>query len=97
MAMRQPGRSDFFSQLSALVGEGDLLTEPEDLIPYGFDGPASMKQSATFVVTPRCSETFAAILKLAAEEGFPIVTRGSVTGLSGGSIPLEGGILRCPC
>ncbi len=95
MALLRSKNSELLSQLSSLVGKGDLLTEPEDLIPYGFDGTAAMKHSATCVVTPRTTEAVVAIVKLAAAENVPIVTRGSGTGLSGGSIPVDGGIVMC--
>lgn len=95
MALLRSQNSELLSQLSSLVGKGDLLTEPEDLIPYGFDGTAAMKHSATCVVTPRTTEAVVAIVKLAAAENVPIVTRGSGTGLSGGSIPVDGGIVMC--
>lgn len=81
--------------LAHIVDSRDLLTEPEDLIPYGFDGTAALKQRATCVVTPRTVDQVQAIVRLANEEGVPVVTRGSGTGLSGGSVPVEGGIVLC--
>ena len=82
-------------QLAGMVGEEDIFTEPEDLIPYGFDGTAAMKKRALCVLTPRTTEAVAEVMKLVAAESIPIVTRGSGTGLSGGSIPVEGGIVLC--
>lgn len=82
-------------QLAEMVGEEDIFTEPEDLIPYGFDGTAAMKKKAVCVVTPRTTEAVAEVMKLAATESIPVVTRGSGTGLSGGSIPVDGGIVLC--
>lgn len=82
-------------QLAEMVGEEDIFTELEDLIPYGFDGTAAMKKKAVCVVTPRTTEAVAEVMKLAATESIPVVTRGSGTGLSGGSIPVDGGIVLC--
>ncbi|MDF1860263.1 MAG: FAD-linked oxidase C-terminal domain-containing protein [Verrucomicrobiales bacterium] len=87
--------SRLYESLSQLVGEEDLFTEPEDLIPYGFDGTAALRHKATCVVSPRTTEAVSGIMKLASAEGIPIVTRGSGTGLSGGSIPVDGGIVLC--
>ncbi|CAN5484249.1 FAD-linked oxidase C-terminal domain-containing protein [soil metagenome] len=73
--------------LAAVVGADHVLTEREDLIPYAFDGTAALKSLPSAVVFPAGSAQVAALLQLAAERGTPIITRGSGTGLSGGSVP----------
>tara|TARA_R110002096_G_scaffold54841_6_gene141349 strand:- start:1855 stop:3285 length:1431 start_codon:yes stop_codon:yes gene_type:complete len=83
------------AELSAIVGESQILTEPEDLIPYGFDGTAAMKAPAACVLTPETPEAVAEVVKLASSRGIPVVTRGSGTGLSGGSVPVRDGIVLC--
>ena len=97
--MTNHGKFSPGSPLGALfidaVGEGNLLTEAEDLIPYGFDGTAALKNRAVCVVLPRSTEAVGEVMKLAAAEGIPVVTRGSGTGLSGGSVPVDGGIVLC--
>lgn len=82
-------------RLAEIVGESNVFTCPEDLIPYGFDGTAALKESAVCVVLPRSTEAVAGVIRLAAAEKIPVVTRGSGTGLSGGSVPVEGGIVLC--
>lgn len=79
--------------LRELVGAENVLTEPEDLVPYGFDGTAALKHGASCVAMPRTCEAVAAVMKFAHEAGIPVVTRGSGTGLSGGSVPVDGGIV----
>ncbi len=81
--------------LAAVVGRGGVLTEPEDLIPYSFDGTAAMKQRPEAVVFPRTTAQVADCVRLAAAAGVPIVTRGSGTGLSGGSVPTPGSLVLC--
>ncbi len=81
--------------LIRLLGPANVLTQKEDLIPYGFDGTAALKQLPRAVVFPRTAEEIATILRLAREHRTPIVTRGSGTGLSGGSIPVAGAIVMC--
>ena len=54
-----------------------------------------MKKKAVCVVTPSTTEAVAEVMKLMAAESIPIMTRGSGTGLFGGSIPVEGGIVLC--
>jgi glycolate oxidase len=79
------------SDLTRLLGPERVLTAPEDLIPYSFDGTAALRHSPGGVVFVRSTEEVAAVLRLANETRTPVVTRGSGTGLSGGSVPLPDG------
>src|ERR1700752_169912 len=81
--------------LAAIVGPDGLLTQPEDLIPYSFDGTAALKQRPEAVVFPRTTAQVAECVRLAGAARLPIVTRGSGTGLSGGSIPTPGSVVLC--
>lgn len=72
-----------------------VLTAPEDLVPYSFDGTAALKQRPGAVVFPLTTLEVAACVKLARDGGIPVVTRGSGTGLSGGSVPLSGCLVIC--
>ncbi len=87
--------SETIATLRAIVGEKEVLTEAEDLIPYGFDGTATFKESASCVVFAGTTEHVSQIVKCAAAGKIPLVTRGSGTGLSGGSVPVDGGIVLC--
>lgn len=82
-------------ELRLRLGEPAVLTEPEDILPYGFDGTAVLKQSPAAVLLPRSTEAVPFILDLARRFRRPIVTRGSGTGLSGGSVPVAGAIVLC--
>jgi glycolate oxidase len=81
--------------LTGIVGPGQVLTKPEDVIPYGFDGTAALGQRPAAVVFPRTTADVARCVQLAARESVPIVTRGSGTGLSGGSVPSPGALVMC--
>ena len=81
--------------LIRLLGPDNVLTAREDLIPYGFDGTAALKQLPRAVVFPRTADEIAAILNLARAQRTPVVTRGSGTGLSGGSVPVAGALVMC--
>ncbi|MCF7710325.1 MAG: FAD-binding protein [Opitutales bacterium] len=83
------------ARLRAIVGSENVLTSPEDTIPYGFDGTAALKGPVSVVVLPGSTEEISAVVKFACEYGRAIVTRGSGTGLSGGSVPSEGCIILC--
>jgi glycolate dehydrogenase FAD-linked subunit len=83
------------SELRQLVGPENVLTKREDLIPYSFDGTAAMQQMPGCVVFVTTTEQISALLKFANRTKVPIVTRGSGTGLSGGSLPSKDCIVMC--
>jgi len=81
--------------LKRIVGAENVLTAPEDLIPYSFDGTAVLQQMPGCVVFAKTTEQVAAVLKQAGETNSAIVTRGSGTGLSGGSLPSPDCVVLC--
>ena len=81
--------------LTSIVGADAVLTRAEDLIPYSFDGTAALRTRPSAVVFPRTTAHVAECVRLAAALGTPIVTRGSGTGLSGGSVPSDGSLVVC--
>ena len=83
------------SQLRALVGSDQVFTTKEDLIPYAFDGTAAMSQMPGCVAFVTTTEQIVGVLKLANATKTPVVTRGSGTGLSGGSLPSPDCIVMC--
>jgi glycolate oxidase len=83
------------AELTAALGAAKVLTAPEDVLPYGFDGTAALKGQAGAVVLPQTTEQVAQSVRLAAAHGVAVVTRGSGTGLSGGSVPSEGCLVIC--
>ena len=80
---------------AAIVGQNSVLVEAEDLVPYGFDGTAALKGRPDAVVFPKTTAQVAECVRLAAGARIPIVTRGSGTGLSGGSVPSQGSLVLC--
>ena len=83
------------NKLRDIVGAENVLTSREDLIPYAFDGTAAMKEMPGSVVFAVSTEQISAVLKLANDTETPVVTRGSGTGLSGGSVPATDCIVLC--
>ena len=81
--------------LTAVVGSDRLLTAADDLIPYSFDGTAAIRVRPGAVVFPLTTDEVAACVRAAAEAGVPIVTRGSGTGLSGGSVAAPEALVLC--
>ncbi|MBM3883598.1 MAG: FAD-binding protein [Verrucomicrobia bacterium] len=81
--------------LEQLLGPENVLTSAEDLIPYSFDGTAALRQMPGAVVFASTTPQVVAALKLANETHTAIVTRGSGTGLSGGSLPSPDCVVLC--
>src|SRR4051812_41732398 len=79
-------------RLVKLLGPRGYLDRPEDLTLYEYDGGVD-KHQPDMVVFPRSTEEVSAIVRIAQELKVPLVGRGAGTGLSGGAIPVEGGIM----
>ncbi|HMB37302.1 MAG TPA: FAD-linked oxidase C-terminal domain-containing protein [Methylomirabilota bacterium] len=80
-------------ELEGLLGKGGVLSEPEELLVYESDGLTLFRALADFVVFPTSVEQVSAVVKLANRESLPFVARGAGTGLSGGCLPAEGGLV----
>ncbi len=80
-------------ELESIVGRGAVLSDPDELLVYESDGLTLFRALADFVVLPTSAEHVAAIVRLANREELPFVARGAGTGLSGGCLPAEGGIV----
>ena len=70
-----------------------ILTHAEELRPYECDALSAYQQLPLVVVIPETLEQVQTILQLCARHKVPVVARGSGTGLSGGALPLENGVL----
>jgi glycolate oxidase len=86
---------EIIHELTQLLGPDLVLTAPEDLLVYAFDGTAALQQQPGCVVFARDTADIQAVLRLAQRTRTPVVTRGSGTGLSGGSLPVPGCIVLC--
>src|SRR2546425_10672544 len=86
---------DLAGDLTKILDPGRVLWEREHLITYGFDGTAALNQLPACVAFPTNPDEVSRILKYAGSKQVPVVTRGSGTGLSGGSVPVPGCIVLC--
>ncbi len=82
-------------QLESIVGKENVLTSPESLKAYSYDGTTNWIHEPDVVVFPTTSEQISQILKLANREKIPVTPRGGGTNVSGGSVPVQGGIVLC--
>jgi glycolate oxidase len=85
-------RDPLIHELRAIVGKNYLLIEKEDVIVYEQDG-SIFQVMPEIVVVPGDVDQVAAVVKAAKRANVPIVPRGSGTGLAGGAVPAEGGIV----
>jgi len=83
------------ADLTRLLGSERVLWEAEHLATYGFDGTATLYAEAGCVALPKTTAEVIQVVRYAAQNKIPVVTRGSGTGLSGGSVPVHGGIVLC--
>ena len=84
-------KQGFLEQLRGIVGWENLISHPEDLLVYEYDGSVDRAMPEA-VVLPSSTEQVSRVLALAYREGVPVAGRGSGTGLSGGAIAPPGGI-----
>ena len=79
-------------QLERITGKDGILTTPEDLAVYAYDG--TFEDHRPDVVTlPRTTEQVSQVVELAARQRIPLVTRGMGSGLAAASVPFQGGIV----
>ena len=94
MSSLDPGRkAGLRRELESLLGKGAVLSDPEELLVYESDGLTLFQALADFVVFPTSVEQVSAVVRLANRESLPFVARGAGTGLSGGCLPAEGGLV----
>jgi len=87
--------SAWIPPLRDVLGKDQILTSKEDLSVYAFDGTATLHQLPGCIVLPENVDQVVRVLQIAAAHRLPVVTRGSGTGLAGGSVPVEGGLVLC--
>ncbi|MBV9227677.1 MAG: FAD-binding protein [Chloroflexi bacterium] len=85
-------KAEVVSELSTLLGARHVLHTPYDLTMYEYDASID-RGKPDIVVLPASSQEIAEIVKIAARHHVPVVPRGAGTGLSGGAIPIYGGIV----
>jgi glycolate oxidase len=90
-------KPELLQELAAIVAPSPVLSAPEDMLVYECDGHTLDKAPPTAVVFPTSAEQVAAVVKLANRHGIPFVARGAGTGLSGGALALDGGIVIEMC
>ncbi len=86
-------RERFAAMLREKLPRSSVLTDEEDQRPYECDGLSAYRRLPWIVVLPETIDQVGHVLKLCAEHNIPVVARGAGTGLSGGALPREDGVL----
>jgi glycolate oxidase len=84
---------DLGARLREIVGPEGLIASQSDLTVYECDGYTIEKNKPDFVVLPTSTEQVVRVVKLCAELGVPFIPRGAGTSLSGGCLPIGGGVM----
>src|SRR2546423_11648431 len=80
-------------ELRDVVGAQNVLSEPDELLVYECDGLPQHKHLPRAVVFPNSTEETAEVLELLSDEGVSFAPRGAGTGLSGGALAIDRGVV----
>jgi glycolate oxidase subunit GlcD len=79
--------------LQAVVGRDHVLSKPDELLVYECDGLPQHKYLPRAVVFPSTTDETAAVMRVLGRAGVPFTPRGAGTGLSGGALALNSGVV----
>lgn len=85
--------AEIIAELRAFVGNKGVIEKHEQLRTYESDGLTSFRVKPALVVLPTTTAEVQAVVRICHRERIPFVPRGSGTGLSGGALPVENGIV----
>jgi len=86
-------RADRLHELATLLPAERWLTRPEQLTAYESDGLTAFRKRPLAVAVPESSDEVVQLVRACHRAQIPFVARGSGTSLSGGSLPVEGGVV----
>ena len=80
------------NKIKRIVGKEYVHSEMEERVCYSYDA-TNQRYLPDLVVFPADAHEVSEILKLANEEGFPVIPRGAGSGFTGGTLPVNGGLV----
>jgi len=86
-------KAELLKTLQHALPDLDLLWREDELKPYECDGLSAYRTTPMLVALPRRLDQVQTLLRLCHQHHVPVVARGAGTGLSGGALPLESGLL----
>lgn len=88
----EPRTRELAERLIAIVGEAGVVSDSAGLERFAHDETENLHFPPELAVLPRSTAEVSAVLALAHREGVSVTPRGAGTGLSGGALPVAGGI-----
>ena len=88
-----PKKSSLVRDLESILSRDGVISHPTELLVYECDGLTLSKYGADAVVLPKSTEEVSKIVKSCVQHETPFLARGSGTGLSGGAVAAEGGVI----
>ncbi|MEO5911904.1 MAG: FAD-linked oxidase C-terminal domain-containing protein [Pelobium sp.] len=88
-----PINHKILQQLKKIIGDKNVFTDQENIFKYSKDETEDLSFFPDVVVKPKKVTDIAAILKFCNEHHIPVTPRGGGTGLSGGALPVHGGVV----
>jgi glycolate oxidase len=88
-----PLTHEFRAEVERAVGGSGLISEPEQLRTYECDALTGHRAMPELVVLPETADQVREVVTACSEHGVPFVARGAGTGLSGGALPVAGGVV----
>ena len=85
-------KESFIKELAKIVGKENVLSSKRDLLAYSYDA-TQQQEMPEVVVFPHSTAEISAVMKAAHQERIPVVPRAAGTGISGGTVPIRGGIV----
>jgi glycolate oxidase len=80
-------------ELERICGDDSIVREPLELLTYECDALPYMREEPAVVVLPSSADQVQAVVRFCHHAGVPFVARGHGTGLSGGALPVPGGVV----
>jgi len=88
-------KKEALEELKEIVGKDGFIDKMPELISYSYDATTDWKKVPDIVLFPKNKEQISRIMKVAYRYEIPVTVRGAGTNVSGGSIPIKGGIVLC--
>jgi glycolate oxidase len=86
-------QTSLLDRLAAVLPRDRMLTQPAQLAAYESDGLTAFRATPLAVAVPESADEVIALVRFCRDEKLPFVARGSGTSLSGGSLPVAGGLV----
>lgn len=86
-------KEEIVRALKQRIDPARVLSDPEDVLTHAYDGTPNLNSVPAAIIQPIHTDEIVSVLRWANENKIPVVPRGSGTGLSGGSVPIQGGVV----